>query len=129
MTEEPKPVTADQPQATAKVATDPGVAVSGSTITAFVFAVPMFLLIAGSGVLNILAATGGWNPFHWRGRLWTGVFMLAASSARVGMAALAFRIRSKMTESAAGITFILMWIAVFWAVCGGPRGLACATCV
>src|SRR3954466_8157695 len=48
--------------------------VRGSDIHAFVFGSVIFGVVIGCGVLNILAAKGGWNPFHWQGRLWTGVF-------------------------------------------------------
>ena len=76
-------------------------------------------MVVACGVLNILAAKGGWNPFHWQGRFWTGVFMIAAPSALAGMAALPYRMRSKMPEPALGITVLLVWVAFFWAACGG----------
>lgn len=119
MPDETKSAEPEKTAATATEAAEPKIFISGSTITAFLFAVPAVVLILGTGLLNILAALGGWNPFHWQGRLWTGLFMIAAPSALGIMAALPYRIRSKMPDAAASITVILVWIAFFWAACGG----------
>jgi hypothetical protein len=93
--------------------------VRGSDITAIVFGSVIFGVVIGCGVLNILAAKGGWNPFHWQGRLWTGVFMIAAPSALAGMAVLPARIRTKLPDALIEWTIVLVWVAFFWAACGG----------
>ena len=79
----------------------------------------IYVFVAGCGVLHILAATSLWNPFHWQGQLWTGVFMILAPTAIALMAGLHYRIRQKIPESAAAIATLTLWIAFFWAACGG----------
>lgn len=93
--------------------------IRGSDITAILFGVPVFLVIIGSGVLNICAAMGWWNPLHWRGRFWTGVALLAVPTAMVIMTTLPPRIRTKIPDSVASVTVVLLWVAFFWAACGG----------
>lgn len=93
--------------------------VSGSNVTAILFGGILFGVVVACGVLNILAAKGRWNPFRWQGRFWTGILMIAAPSVLGIAAALPYRIRSKIPESALGITVVLVWIAFFWATCGG----------
>jgi len=119
MPDETKSAEPEKTAATATTAAEPRVLISGSTVTAFLFAVPAFVVTLGTGLLNILAALGGWNPFHWQGRLWTGIFMIAAPSVLCIIAALPYRIRRKMPDSVGGITVMLVWIAFFWAACGG----------
>ena len=109
----------DEPQPAAEKKKEPEVVIKGSDITAILFGVPVFLVIVGCGVLNILAAKGLWNPFHWRGRFWTGVFFLLVPTAMVVMTTLPINIRSKIPDSVSGITVLLLWIAFFWAACGG----------
>ncbi len=79
----------------------------------------VYIVVAGSGVLHVLAATRVWNPFHWQGQLLTGVFMVLAPTALAVMAALPYRIRQKMPESVVAVGTIGLWIAFFWAACGG----------
>jgi hypothetical protein len=79
----------------------------------------VFAVVAGSGLLNILAALKIWNPLHWEGRFWTGVFMILAPTAIALMAGLPYRVRQKIPEGAAGVAILALWIAFFWAACGG----------
>lgn len=111
MPDETKP--AEQPEARKQTI------VRGSDITAILFGVPVFLVIIGAGVLNICAATGWWNPFHWHGRLWTGILLLLLPTAMTIMTTLPIKIRSKIPDSVGGTTVLLLWVAFFWAACGG----------
>ena len=93
--------------------------VRGENVTAMLFGGTVFLVVVGCGVLNILAAMGSWNPFHWQGHLWTGVFMVAAPSALAGMAALPAELRKKVPDQVLGLIVLALWVAFFWAACGG----------
>ena len=97
----------------------PKTIISGSTITAILFGVPVIGIVVGCGLLNILAAAGGWNPFHWQGRLWTGVFMIVAPSSMCIMAVLPAATRAKIPVPVLGLSSVLLWIGFFWAACGG----------
>ena len=93
--------------------------IRGSDVTAILFGGVIFGVVVGCGVLNILAVLGAWNPFHWQGRLWTGVFMIVAPSALGGMTALPARIRTKIPDAVGGWVVLLVWVAFFWAACAG----------
>ncbi len=95
------------------------VVLSGSTFFAFLFGVPIILTIVTVGVLNILAATGKYNPLHWKGRFWTGVFMLLAPTVMLVLTTLPAKIRTRMPDSVAETAVLLIWVAFFWAACGG----------
>ena len=99
--------------------TPPEKTIRGSDLTATLFGGIVFGVAVACGVLNILAATGGWNPFHWHGRLWTGIFMIAAPSTLAIMAALPANFRGKIPDAAIGWVTLLVWVAFFWAACGG----------
>jgi len=79
----------------------------------------IFLVVLGTGVANVLAALGLWNPLHLKGRLWTGVFLIAAPTAVVLITALPLRIRQRIPESVAAIVTLGLWAGFFWAACGG----------
>ena len=121
MQEEPKPASqehsASPPAETASP--QPEVVIKGSDITAYFFGGIIFFTIVTVGVMNILAATGKYNPMHWKGRFWTGVFMLAAPTIMAVLASLPARIRTKMPDSVAEAAVLLVWVAFFWAACGG----------
>lgn len=93
--------------------------ISGGDITASIVGGVIYIVVAGCGLLNLLAALQLWNPLHWEGRLWTGIFMVAAPTALFLMAALPYRIRQKLPESVVGVGIVALWIAFFWAACGG----------
>lgn len=79
----------------------------------------IFLVVLGAGIANILAALGLWNPLHLKGRLWTGVFLIAAPTAVVLITALPLRIRQRIPESVAAAVTLGLWAGFFWAACGG----------
>ena len=93
--------------------------IRGENITAILFGGSVFLLVVGCGVLNILAAMGKWNPFHWQGRFWMGVFMVAAPAALAVMAALPAELRKKVPDQVITLSILVLWVAFFWAACGG----------
>lgn len=93
--------------------------IRGSDLTAILFGGTVAAVTMGCGVLNILAAKGWWNPFHWRGRFWTGLFMVAAPATLGIMAALPAELRKKIPDQVVGIAVVAIWIAFFWAACGG----------
>ena len=93
--------------------------IRGSDLTAYFFGGLIYMVVVGSGILNILAAAGSWNPLHWKGRLWTGIFMVAAPTAIAVMTALPLRIRQQIPESVGAVAILALWIAFFWAACGG----------
>ena len=98
---------------------EPKVILSGSTFWSALFAIPIFLTILTVGLLNILAATGVYNPLHWDGRLWTGVFLIAAPGVMALIGSLPAKVLEKMPDSVAEVTILLVWVAFFWAACGG----------
>jgi phosphatidylglycerophosphate synthase len=98
---------------------EPKVLIRGSDITAVFFGGIIFLTVISVGLMNVLAATGKYNPMHWKGRFWTGMFMLAVPSAMGILPTLPKRLLSKIPESVLGVTIILLWVAFFWATCGG----------
>lgn len=91
---------------------------SGDIIASIVGGI-VYLVVAGSGILNVLAALRLWNPLRWEGRLWTGVFMIAAPTALIIMATLPYRVRQKIPDGAVEFSILALWIAFFWAACGG----------
>ena len=93
--------------------------IRGSDVTAILFGVPILGIIVGAGVLNICAAMGWWNPLHWRGRFWTGVMLLLVPTAMFVVTTMPVKIRTKIPESVGSILVILLWVAFFWAACGG----------
>jgi len=93
--------------------------ISGGDIIASIIGGVVYLMVAGSGILNVLAACQLWNPLHWEGRFWTGVFMVMAPTALVIMATLPYRIRQKIPDGAVELTILALWVAFFWAACGG----------
>lgn len=103
------------PEATAP----PEKVVRGGDIVAMILGGVVYLVVAGCGVLQILAALKIWSPLHWEGRLWTGIFMVAAPTALAVMSALPHRLRNKIDENVLAVTIIALWIGFFWAACGG----------
>ena len=93
--------------------------VRGGDIISMLVGGLVYVFVAGCGVLHILAATKIWNPFFWQGQLWTGVFMVAAPTAIMVLTALPYRVRKRMPESVATVGIMALWIAFFWAACGG----------
>jgi hypothetical protein len=109
MTEELKPVETESAKTV----------IRGSDLSAIVFGGTVYLFVVGCGMLNILAAEGGWNPFHWQGRFWTGVLMIAAPSALTIMAVLPAEMRKKIPDQAVELGIVSLWVAFFWVACGG----------
>jgi hypothetical protein len=93
--------------------------IRGEVLTAYLFGGTVLIVVVGCGVLNILAAKGGWNPFHWQGRFWTGVLMIAAPAPLIIMAILPAEVRKNIPEQAVVLGVLALWIAIFWAACGG----------
>jgi hypothetical protein len=93
--------------------------IRGEDVTAYLFGGTVLVVVVGCGVLNILAAKGGWNPLHWQGRFWTGVLMIAALAPLVIMAALPAEVLKNIPEQAVVLGVVALWIAFFWAACGG----------
>jgi len=91
----------------------------GGDIIAFGVLLLVFLIVVPLGVLNILAALNRWNPLNIEGRLWTGVFMIAAPATLVIVNALPYRIRKDMPESVGCLIPLAVWIALFFAFCSG----------
>lgn len=79
----------------------------------------VFVVVLGVGVANILAALGLWNPLQLQGRLWTGVFLVAAPTTVVLITTLPLRIRQRIPESVAAVVTLGLWAGFFWAACGG----------
>src|SRR5438128_455711 len=119
MPDETKPVAPEPVVTPVAEAPKPEAVIKGSDITAIFFGGIIFFTVISVGLMNILAATGKHNPMHWKGRFWTGVFMLAVPSAMGIMAALPKRLLSKIPEPVVGVTIMLLWVAFFWAACGG----------
>jgi hypothetical protein len=109
MEEEPKSAAFETPR---KV-------IRGEDVTAILFGGTLIVLVVGCGVLNILATRGGWNPFRWQGRFWTGVLMILAPAPLIIMAALPAEVRKNIPEQAVVLGALALWIAFFWAACGG----------
>lgn len=109
MDHSPKPNASGQPEKL----------ISIGDLLAYLLGGAVVAVVAGAGVLNILAALHLWNPLGWQGRLWTGIFMILAPTAIGLMTGLPYRIRQKIPESAAAIATLALWIAFFWAACGG----------
>lgn len=85
-----------------------GKTVSLGDIIGIVVGGAVFLAVSGAGVVNI-----------WRGRLWTGIFLIAAPTAVVLITTLPLRIRQRIPESVAAIVTLGLWAGFFWAACGG----------
>jgi hypothetical protein len=109
MEEEPKSAVPETPKKVLR----------GEDVTAYLFAGTGLAVVVGCGILNILAAMGGWNPFHWQSRFWTGVLLIAAPAPLTIMATLPAEVRKKIPEQAVVLSVLALWIAFFWAACGG----------
>lgn len=111
-----------EPTTSAKIPEAPASAVkviAGGDVLASIIGGLVYLVVAGSGMMQVLAALHLWNPLAWQGRLWTGIFMIAAPTALVVMANLPYRLRQRIPESVLGFAIVVLWVAFFWAACGG----------
>lgn len=102
----------DQPPPSASTEGQPAKApekvISGGDIVGGVVGGVVFLAVIAAGGMNIL-----------RGRIWTGVFLIAAPTAVVLITTLPLRIRQRIPESVAAVVTLGLWAGFFWAACGG----------
>jgi len=93
--------------------------IEGGDFIAIGMLLVVFLVVVPLGGLNILAALHVWNPLKLEGKLWTGIFLIAAPATLVIVNALPYRIRKDLPESVGCLIPLLVWIALFVAFCSG----------